>query len=89
MRKAGFSLFIAWVFLIAGISLVILGVLSGLELLDSGIFSFLIPLMRECGLREGKWALIAPGVLLLLEGILVFAFRLRNWSRWFRIRANA
>ncbi len=78
MKKGRFSLLVAWLFTLSGVLLVIMGVLNGLELLDSPLSSVLSLIGRETALLEGGWGLVAPGVFLLAEGILVFAFRLRK-----------
>ena len=78
MKKGRFSLTVAWIFTLSGVLFVILGVLNGLGLLDSPFSSVLSLIGRETALLEGGWSLVAPGVFLLIEGILVFAFRMRK-----------
>lgn len=78
MRKGKFSLVIAWIFTLLGTAFTISGILEGLGLLEAPLTSVLSHVSRECALLEGGYGLVAPGVFFLLEGILVFAFRLRK-----------
>ena len=78
MKKGRFSLAVAWVFTLLGTASVIFGILSGLGLLEAPLSDFLSVISKEIALTRGGWALVGPGVFLLFEGILVFAFRLRK-----------
>ncbi len=78
MRKGKFSLVTAWIFTLVGTALTIFGILEGLGLLEAPLVSILSHVSRECALLQDGYGLVSSGVFFLLEGILVFAFRLRK-----------
>lgn len=78
MKKGKFSLVIAWIFTLLGTAFTIFGILGGLGLLEEPLISIMSHISRECALSEGGFGLLSCGIFFLLEGILVFAFRLRK-----------
>ncbi len=78
MKKGKFSLITAWIFTLVGVLFVVSGILEGLGLLEAPLTTYLSYVSKECALIDGGYGLVAPGVFFLLEGGLVFAFRLRK-----------
>ncbi len=78
MKKGRFSLFVLSLLALAGAFFVILGLLYGNGISDASFNRIIIPVINNLSIRGGKWGALEFGVFLIIEALIILAFRLNK-----------